>query len=98
MTGMLDDTSNVEQTPKKANWRDRARNAMDGKAGMRWMYVPKQPKDKESSRLQTLMPAISVPSSLSNPMFTQPSTADEAKDNGESSVAEEAMDAMEASQ
>jgi hypothetical protein len=98
MTGMLDDTSDGEQTPKKANWRDRARNAMDGKAGMRWTYVPKQPKDKESSRLQTPMPATSVPSSLSNPMFTQPSTADDAKDNGESSVAEEATEAMEASQ
>jgi hypothetical protein len=71
MTGMLDDTSDVDQTSTKATWRDRVRNARGGEAGMLWKYAPKQLKDEEVSRpgLQTPMLAISVPSSLSNPQF-----------------------------
>jgi hypothetical protein len=71
MTGMHDDTSDVDQTSTKATWRDRVRNAREGKAGMLWKYAPKQLKDEEVSRpgLQTPMLAISVPSSLSNPQF-----------------------------
>jgi hypothetical protein len=103
MTGAQDrdEANDGDQASHKPSWKDRAREAQQGKLGMKWKYNPKQATGQEAqgkSRLHASTPGPSaLGSGIARPSASQPLTTeserpeDQAEQKGDSSVTGDGM-------